>query len=295
MSRTFPTIPSIKGYPIKPSSTTSYGIVQFTDGTNNNITPNQQQCEAYGYTFDKVLGVCRAFTPQPLIESTGANMTNDTRGPKNTVRHGVSNTYIMGQENTAHAYSRNNIIVGSENEANNNIYNSATFGMNGRSRCDGELAVGGGANTCVNGDLTTFSDRQVSIVNLTGCTEDNTTTSLTANGLGGFIPVKNNSIIGWEIYITRLEVGGSSGTAGNFSYRNEKGVVRIDNSYSMTFTIGFTRNIGKLGVNGTFAMADTSTTDVKSISIQVSDRNNVHNIWSATVYLHEIISTSVTF
>jgi hypothetical protein len=118
---------------------------------------------------------------------------------------------------------------------------------------------------------------------------------MTVNNTSGLINVKNNCILGWEIYITRLEVGGTSGTRGNFSYRNQKGVVRINDSYSMTFTVGFDRNIGKLGVNGTYAMADTSTTDVKSISIQVSDRNNVNNIWSATVYLHELISTDVSF
>ena len=63
----------------------------------------------------------------------------------------------------------------------------------------------------------------------------------------------------------------------------------------MAFIVGFTRNIGKIGVNGTKAMVDSSTTDVKSITIAVSDRNNVTNIWSATVYIHELISTSITF
>ena len=71
--------------------------------------------------------------------------------------------------------------------------------------------------------------------------------------------------------------------------------MQIDDSYNMAFIIGFTRNIGKIGVNGTFSMVDTSTTDVKSISVQVTDRNNVNNAWSAIVYIHEIALTKQTF
>ena len=36
---------------IRPDVITSNGRVFFTDGTNNNISPNQKQCEAYGYTY----------------------------------------------------------------------------------------------------------------------------------------------------------------------------------------------------------------------------------------------------
>ena len=63
----------------------------------------------------------------------------------------------------------------------------------------------------------------------------------------------------------------------------------------MTFTTGYTRNIGKLGVNGTYNMVDSSTSDVKSMTIAVTDRNNVNNLWSASVYLHEVVSTSIEF
>jgi len=136
----------------------------------------------------------------------------------------------------------------------------------------------------------------MSIVALSGVSTGSSTVNLTVNGDGStFIGVKNNSILGFEMYITRLEIGGSAGTAGKYSYANIKGVVQIDNAYSMAFIVGFTRNIGKIGVNGTKAMVDTSTTDIKSISIAVSDRTNVTNIWSATVYIHELVSTSITF
>ena len=130
----------------------------------------------------------------------------------------------------------------------------------------------------------------MSVVNLTGVTEDNTATNLTVNGESGknYINVNLNSVVGFEIYITRLEVGGSSATDGNYSYRNIKGVVRIDDAGTMLFQVGFTRNIGKIGVNGTAAMIDAASG--YSITIQVSDRNNVTNVWSATVTLHQLTS-----
>ena len=90
-------------------------------------------------------------------------------------------------------------------------------------------------------------------------------------------------------------MGGTSGTLGNYSYRNIKGVVRIGETSGMAFIVGFTRNIGKIGVNGTAAMVDSTTGGVDSISIEVTDRNNVNNIWSATVTLHELIATNTRF
>ena len=44
------TIPYLKGFDVKPSSTTPSGVVIFTDGRND-ITPNQLQCEAYGLSL----------------------------------------------------------------------------------------------------------------------------------------------------------------------------------------------------------------------------------------------------
>ena len=291
-----PTFISIPGYSIKPSEVLGSGQVMFTDGTTNIISPNQAQCEAYGYTYDKATGICKAFTSNSQIQRSVQKFNNNIQGGGNTIEAGTLNTYIMGEENTVKGMSRNNIIGGSKNEVQNTINNAAVFGINGDATRQSEFAIGGGDNRITTSGTTAYADRQMSIVNLSCTTTDNTTTNMTVNNLGtNYINVKNNCILGYEVYITRLEVGGTSGTRGNFSYRNQKGVVRINDSYSMTITIGFDRNIGKLGVNGTFAVADVSTSDVKAITIQVSDRNNVDNIWSATVYLHELILTDVTF
>jgi hypothetical protein len=290
-----PTIPYLPGYSIRPASVDAFGIATFTDGANA-ITPNQQQCEAYGYTYNNATGTCSAFQYSTTLESALNTETNNIQGSGNVVSVGSNNSYIMGQSNTIEESSRNNIVGGTGNSITGFINNAAVLGINGNATRQSEFDIGGGLNKITTGSDIAYADRQLAIVNLSGTTTDNTATTLTVNNQENqYINIKNNCILGWEIYITRLETGGTSGTAGKFSYRNEKGAVRIDDSYGMTFTIGYTRNIGKLGVNGSFVMMDSTVAGVPSISIQVTDRANVNNIWSASVYLHELISTNVTF
>jgi len=54
------TIPYLKGMPVKPASISGLGVVTFTDGTND-ITPNQLQCEAFGYIYNRATGTCSVF------------------------------------------------------------------------------------------------------------------------------------------------------------------------------------------------------------------------------------------
>ena len=290
-----PTIPYLPGYLIRPASVDAFGIATFTDGANA-ITPNQQQCEAYGYTYNNATGTCSAFQYSTTLESALNTETNNIQGSGNVVSVGSNNSYIMGQSNTIEESSRNNIVGGTGNKITGFINNAAVLGINGNATRQSEFDIGGGLNKITTGSDIAYADRQLAIINLSGTTTDNTATTLTVNNQADqYINIKNNCILGWEIYITRLETGGTSGTAGKFSYRNEKGAVRIDDSYGMTFTVGYTRNIAKLGVNGSYVMMDSTTGGVPSISIQVTDRANVNNIWSASVYLHELISTNVTF
>ena len=94
------TIPFRKGYTIVPYEISSIGLVTFTDGTNTGIIPNQNQCEAYGYTYDEADGVCRA---QPFTQGTGramANINNTIKGSGNELGTGINNTIIIGENNT---------------------------------------------------------------------------------------------------------------------------------------------------------------------------------------------------
>ena len=283
----------LNGFNIRPLFTASNGVVMFTDGTND-VSPNQTQCEAYGYTYNKETGLCMAFNTTYNIDRNIANTNNTIRGSRNVVETGVNNTQIMGESNVVRSLSRNNLIAGSNNEISTGINNATILANNGHARTQGEFAIGGGIQSLSDStSASTYSSkRKTSIIELSGITIDNTATNLKVQGGDSFIPVENNSIIGYDIYITRVEVGGSSGTAGNYSYRNIRGAVKINNGGAMSFVVGFSRNIAKVGVNGTTIMADSTTGGVASISVNVQDRNNVHNIWSASVTLHEVITTT---
>ena len=77
----------LKGYTVKPFIITNSGSVIFTDGTNQ-LIPNQQQCEAYGYTYDKSTGTCVAFVNSSLLQKTLNNANTKIQGRKNTVATG---------------------------------------------------------------------------------------------------------------------------------------------------------------------------------------------------------------
>jgi hypothetical protein len=287
----------LTGYTIKPNEITPLGEVRFTDGTNTDLGANQVTCEAYGYTYDKASGTCRSFRYNTNLDRNISNINNRNNGSNNTNELGSNTIQVNGSNNTTKGFNNNCFINGNGNEIANGVDNATVLGAGGKANRDGSLVIGGGLEVIDASDTSTNCSRKVSTVNLSGTTTDNTATKLTVNGLGGsnYINVNENSIVGFEIYITRLEVGGTSGTVGNYSYRNIKGVVRVGELSGMAFIVGFTRNIGKIGINGSAAMVDSTTGSVDSISIEVTDRNNVNNIWSATVTLHELISTNIRF
>ena len=288
------TIQTKKGLVLKPYKVTNLGTVTFTDGTTNDLTADQTTCEAYGYRYNIATGTCSAFTPNPNMVITDLKRSQFNLGTGNGLEGGSQNNVIVGTKNTNKGFNNNTLMLGSEHEIENGFSNSAIIGgSRGSVSRQSEVAIGGGKRAIADStSAATFnSKRKTSTLELSGVTIDNTATNLTIQGDGSsFINVQNNSIIGYDIYITRLELGGSSGVVGNYSYRNIRGAVKINNSGTMAFVVGFSRNIAKIGQNGTTIMADSTTGGVASISVNVQDRNNVHNLWSASVTLHEVIS-----
>jgi hypothetical protein len=284
----------LNGYTLRPENIAPSGQVFFTDGTNSDLLANKQTCEAYGFKYDEALGVCMAFNfNTDLIKSFDTQSVKQT-GTRNTIREKVQNTIVTGTQNLVRGYNSNVSVLGSEHTVERDFNNSNILGgSRGTVSRQSEIVLGGGKRAISDStNAVTFnSRRKTSTLELSCVTIDNTATNMTIQGDGSsFINVENNSIIGYDIYITRLELGGTSGTAGNYSYRNIRGAVKINQVGVMSFIVGFSRNIAKVGVNGTCIMADSTTGGVPSISVNVQDRNNVHNLWSANVVLHEVIS-----
>tara|TARA_R110000851_G_scaffold199385_2_gene350421 strand:- start:12 stop:863 length:852 start_codon:yes stop_codon:yes gene_type:complete len=281
-------IPYLSGFTVKPSAISVLGVVTFTDGTND-ITPNQLQCEAYGYTYDQASGTCSTFRYNTNLNRSFDNVNNSIQGSRNSTETGTNNTLVMGESNTVKGFSRNNIISGSGNEISNGINNSKISGKMGKVIRQGEVVLGGGSYN-IGAGYTQSSKIQLSTKTTTA-----TPTNLYVQDIvGEYITLQNNSLLGYEIYLTRLETGGTSGVAGEFSYQNYKGAVRCDNSGVLTIYTHSIKTIARDGALGTMAIIDTTTSSIPSVTIQVTDRANVNNLWTATVYLHEL-ATNIAF
>jgi hypothetical protein len=284
----------LNGYTLRPENIAPSGQVFFTDGTNSDLLANKQTCEAYGFKYDEALGVCMAFNFNTDLLKTFDTQSVKQTGTRNTIREKVQNTIVTGTQNLVRGYNSNVSVLGSDHTVERDFNNSNILGgSRGTVSRQSEIVLGGGQRSISDStNAVTFnSRRKTSTLELSCVTIDNTATNMTIQGDGeSFINVENNSIIGYDIYITRLELGGTSGIAGNYSYRNIRGAVKINQVGVMSFIVGFSRNIAKVGVNGTCIMADSTTGGVPSISVNVQDRNNVHNLWSASVTLHEVIS-----
>ena len=208
----------LTGQTIKPYRVTLDGQVLFTDGTNNDLIPSELSCEAYGYTYDQEAGLCRAFRTTSVIDTNFNNITNNIRGGKTAL--GTNNTILNGSDNETKGANSNCLISGKDNKILYGVKNATVLGVNGQAQRNGEFVIGGGDNQIAYldaGGSTKYQnvDRQSTMVELSGVTIDNTPTNLTINGDGSsFINIQPNSIVGYEIYLTRLEVGGTSGTTG---------------------------------------------------------------------------------
>lgn len=218
MARTL--IPFLSDYPVKPNSINGLGIVTFTDGTNN-ITPNQQQCEAYGYTYDESTGTCKAFMYNSNIERNIANVNNNVQGSRNVTETGTNNTYIMGESNTVKGLSRNNIIIGSNNEIANGVNNSSVYGTKGEVTATNSIVLGGNAPT------DNLAERQsIQLMYGVQTTAGSTVDSYLNNITDNYFTIPENTAMYFHADVLAVRVGGTgTGNAGDFLSWVERGVV----------------------------------------------------------------------
>jgi len=223
-----PTIPYLSGFDVKPSSTSVLGVVTFTDGTND-ITPNQLQCEAYGYTYDKASGTCLTFRYNTNLNRSFSNESNKVQGANNTTETGTNNTLIIGQNNTVKGLSRNNIIVGNQNEIANGVSNANVYGTLGEATADNSIVLGG------NSGSDTLGKRQAIQLIYGTQTTDGVVVDSYLNGISGsYFVVPENTAIMFEADILAVRVGGTgSGAVGDFKSWIETGVV-INKSGTLT-------------------------------------------------------------
>jgi len=256
-----PTIPYLSGFDVKPSSTSVLGVVTFTDGTND-ITPNQLQCEAYGYTYNKADGTCSTFRYNTNLNRSFSNESNKVQGANNTTETGTNNTLIIGQNNTVKGLSRNNIIVGNENEIANGVNNANVYGTLGEATADNSIVLGGNVATDLLGER-----QSIQVLYGTQTTNGTNTVSYLNNTTDKLLAVPENAVMYFHADVVAVRVGGTDtsggGAVGDFASWVERGVI-INKSGTLSIErerdaikhIGHTTNWQPTGiVSGTnFAM-----------------------------------------
>ena len=228
MSKRVATIPYLSGFDVKPAATSSLGVVTFTDGTNE-ITPNQLQCEAYGYTYNKKTGTCSTFRFNTNLNRSFSNESNKLQGTNNTTETGTNNTYIIGENNTVKGLSRNNIVVGNQNEIANGVNNASVYGTFGEATADNSIVLGG------NSGSDTLGKRQAIQLIYGTQTTDGIVIESYLNGISGsYFVVPENTAIMFEADILAVRVGGiGAGAVGDYKSWIETGVV-INKSGTLT-------------------------------------------------------------
>ena len=215
-----PTIPYLTGFDVKPLATSPIGIVTFTDGTNE-IAPNQLQCEAYGYTYNKADGTCSIFRYNTSIGRSFSNESNKLQGAGNTTETGTNNTYIIGENNTVKGLSRNNIVVGNNNEIANGVNNANVYGTKAEATADNSIVLGGN----VAADL--LGERQsIQVLYGTQTTAGGTVASYLNNTTDKLLAVPENTAMYFHADVLAVRVGGTgTGNLGDYASWVERGVI----------------------------------------------------------------------
>ena len=236
------TIPYLTGFDVKPLFTSTLGVVTFTDGTNN-LRPNQLQCEAYGYTYDKASGTCSIFRFNTNINRSFSNISNKLQGAGNTTETGTNNTYIIGENNTVKGLSRNNIVVGNNNEIANGVNNANVYGTLGEATADNSIVLGGN----VAADL--LGERQsIQVLYGTQTTNGTNTISYLNNTTDKLLAIPENAVMYFHADVIAVRVGGThaTGNLGDYASWVERGVIINESG-----TLSINRERDSIKSNGT--------------------------------------------
>ena len=273
------TIPYLSGFDVKPLSTSQIGVVTFTDGTNE-ITPNQLQCEAYGYTYNKADGTCSTFRFNTNLNRSFSNISNKLQGTGNTTETGTNNTYIIGENNTVKGLSRNNIVVGNNNEIANGVNNASVYGTLGEATANNSIVLGGNAS-----DDSLGERQSITLLFGTQTTDNTVSNSFLNNTTGSYFAIPENTIIAFQTETVAVRIGGTGGgNNGDFKAFietgvaiNEAGTLSIDKSRSTIAntgtTTGWTCDISVSGTN----LVQT-----------VKGANNRTLMWATTIRMTQI-------
>ena len=267
-------IPYLNGYSIKPATISPTGVVTFTDGTNA-VIPNQQQCQAYGYTYNEATGTCTAFDFSNNLARSLNNENNIIKGSNNNTDTGTNNSFVIGENNTINGLSRNNVIIGSNNEIANGVDNANVYGTLAQATADNSIVLGGNAGTDILGER-----QNITLMYGVTTTNNSTVDAYLNNTTNSYFVVPDNAVIYFQSETLAVRIGGDSdsGSVGDFKSWVERGVVKNARG---TLTIDRSRT----------SPADSGTTGGWSPVNNVSGTNFRQTCTGATGMTIEWVST----
>ncbi len=288
-----PTIPFAPGFNIKPKAITNIGTVTFTDGVNENIVPNQRQCEKYGYTYDPATRTCYAFKYTPGLTSSFNKTDSIIKGDQNILGSSTSSV-VLGQANSIRNSTKNNIVTGEANVIDNDIINSVTLGTRANTTTSGSITLGG------NQLSDNLAERQTIILQY-GCqttgtgsgTGGGTISSGINNLVGTRFVLPENAIIYFHADTIAVRTGGTSasGAVGDFYSAVERGVMI---NKSGTCTISRERDTIKTsGTVTNWRVNSGVSSDGKTLALQCRGNNDMTIEWNITVTI-TMIQTDVS-
>ena len=280
MSEELRNIPFLEDYTIKPKSANKAGVVVFTDGLNDNIIPNQKQCEAYGYYYDVLTSTCRLFIRKPNIDTNFANISNTSKGKSNVTAGTSNNNFINGDSNTVGANSNNNLIIGDTNSVLSEVDNSIILGRKGEAVKSNTFVMGG------NNPTDNVAERQyIKAMYGTQTTAGGTVDSYLNNITDNYLNVPNNTIWFFHAYTVAVRVAGTNtGNTGDYASFVERGVV-----INKQGTLSIQRERDEIKSSGTTTdWRVTANVNENNFRLTVRGETNVTVEWCITVEITQI-------
>ncbi len=274
-----PTTQFLTGFNVKPSSISPIGTVTFTDGTND-LTPNQIQCEAYGYIYNKVTRTCSAFKYSTNLDRNISNTNNKINGAGNTTLPNTNNTYIIGQKNTVQGDSTNNIVVGTQNEIANGVSNANVYGTLGEATADNSIVLGGN----VSADL--LGERQsIQVIYGVQTTNGTNTVSYLNNTTDQLLAVPENAAMYFHADVIAVRVGGTgTGNLGDYASWVERGVIINESG-----TLSVNRERDAIKSNGTVSnWQPTGIASGTNFAMRVRGATDVTIEWCSNIRFTQI-------
>lgn len=290
----------IQGQTVVPSSMND-GQVIFEDVNGNPAWANEEQCNAYGYIWDKDSNTCKAYDQSQRITSIGEETSNINKGARNQWRPPVSSSICTGQNNLFIGKNTSVNVIGDNNQVNENTKNALMIGVSAESYVDNSITLGGNypkINSKTDAREIIFGEKQMMYFQYSVTSTANGTIASYLNGIpANFFIVPENCGMYFHCDVVALRTGGSStnGAIGDMGSWTERGVMRRGSGGEGSVALSRERNIiqsiglgtgswrptaninssGKFGVN---VRGDRDMTIEWLISIRITQIKTLSNI-----------------